>query len=142
MSPDDEREQCGECDPDGLNSAAEFAPQAEPFTRPCLTVAGAQVYAYVDDRGCYVLSVDLDTAQLHYGTDTDARVPIRVKVGGEVLAQRYPDSGCWCVYRTHDGTQNDGIREDSDGTVTTLLWRDEDCLEHDAVTEVGDSSAR
>ena len=35
----EKREQCGRCDPDGINSRARFDPPLEPFTQPCLTVA-------------------------------------------------------------------------------------------------------
>ena len=72
MDPREASEQCRRCDPDRINSRAEFAPQAEPYTRPCPTVAGAHFYAYLDERGCYKLGVHLDTAEVHYGQDHPA----------------------------------------------------------------------
>ena len=152
MDPRVAREQCRRCDPDGVNSRAEFAPQAEPYTRPCLTVAGAQFYAYLDQRGCYKLSVHLDTAEVHYGPQHPATataqapfdhtaeflVPIRIvgDDGTEVADQQYPRRGCRCVYRTHARPMTDGEGDGEGGgcstgpvsvEVTTLIWRDPQC---------------
>ncbi len=70
-------------DLDRINQAATFDPQLETppgeardGARPCLTVAGVQVYAYVEhlDQGpTLVVSVDYDTAG--HGTATGGAEP-------------------------------------------------------------------
>lgn len=82
MSQDDPREYCSRCDPRGLNTSATFSPQREPFTRPCLTVADAQVYVYVDEDGYMVVSVDLEDCLLWRTAAGELVVPLRIMVGG------------------------------------------------------------
>jgi hypothetical protein len=80
--------QCSSCDPGRLNTAASFSAQAEPYTRPCLTIACVHVFAYVDGEGCLTVSVDLDESRLRYGPSPDSPTPLRVRVGvDEVLPQ-------------------------------------------------------
>ena len=120
MAEDDERKQCGRCDPHQLNSTATFSAQLEPFTRPCLTVAGVSVYAYIDDEGCFVVSINLEDSHIHYGADSsaaDVEVPLEITVNDvEVKRRRWPVA-CWCTYRTND----DGC---------SVLHRDGDCPDH------------
>lgn len=58
------------------NAAAEFLPMdaADEASRPCLVVAGVQVYAYVED-GRLRISAHFDTSEL--GTAT----PVTIAIG-------------------------------------------------------------
>jgi hypothetical protein len=119
-----------ELDPQAVNTGARFLPQtprppgaAWDSTRPCLTVAGFQVYAYVDPEGCLVVSVDTETTEMHYGptrpgVDADRPMPVRINLDScEVHARQWPIDldDCLCTYRTDDRGQ------------TTLVRRDPDC---------------
>lgn len=68
-----------------VNMAAKFFPQTDEDTKPCIEVAGAQVYAYVDPDGYLNVSVDLDTVRSFMLTDESGEllVPIRFSVNGE-----------------------------------------------------------
>jgi hypothetical protein len=82
-------------DYDAINEAVTFDPQVPTSPgedpnmtrRPCLTVAGVQVYAYVDDDGVLTVSIDYDTADEAVFGDPSSRhgsawkVPTRVNVG-------------------------------------------------------------
>jgi hypothetical protein len=62
---------------DAANRAAVFHPMTDDSTLPCIEVAGVLVFAYIDKRGVFRVSVDLDTAD----TQGD-EVPIVIKLGG------------------------------------------------------------
>jgi hypothetical protein len=86
-----------------INEAATFDPQQPPEegafnTRPCLTVAGVQIYAYVEtvdlhDGPVLVVSVDYDTAGQSrsvtefaddaavLGWDAEKGIPTEVRIG-------------------------------------------------------------
>jgi hypothetical protein len=70
-----------------INEAAVFLPMTTDDEKPCIEVAGAQVYAYVQD-GTLVVSVHLDTADkavfATYGPD-DGLVPVEVTVGADTV---------------------------------------------------------
>ena len=70
-----------------INEAAVFLPMTNEDEKPCIEVAGAQVYAYVQD-GTLVVSVHLDTADKAvfstYGPDDDL-VPVEVTVGADTV---------------------------------------------------------
>lgn len=54
--------------PDAINRAATFLPQVDGDTRPCITIGGVQVYAYLDRDGSLRVSVDTDTSELPEAT--------------------------------------------------------------------------
>lgn len=92
-----------------LNRAARFLPQQGQDTRPCLTVAGVQVYAYVSDEGVLMVSVNLDDATEPL-TDGDTTVPMIVTVGGRAVfaaeaEQEYDHS------RAKEDARNDYLTE-------------------------------
>lgn len=67
-----------------LNKAATFLPMVdEESERPCLVVAGVQVYAYFKD-GVLRVSVDADTAD-DAVVDRDGGVPLLVAAGDAVV---------------------------------------------------------
>lgn len=108
--------QCSSCDPGRLNTTASFSAQGEPYTRPCLTIAGVQVFAYVDGEGCLTVRVDLDESRLRYGPGPDSPTPLRVRVGAnEVLPRAWPEGDCTCTYLL------------SGSGSAVLLRLDEDC---------------
>lgn len=67
------------------NERASFLPMTTDDEKPCVQVAGALVFAYVEN-GALVVSVDLETAEsgtyAKYGPDRDL-VPVRVNVGSD-----------------------------------------------------------
>lgn len=67
-----------------LNRAAKFLPQTDDETRPCIELAGVQVYAYLDNDGVLRVSVDLDTADERLKDDEDC-VTVRMTVQGETV---------------------------------------------------------
>lgn len=66
------------------NQAATYHPMTDADTKPCIEIAGAQVYAYVED-GYLRVSVDLDTVESWLLRDDSGEllVPIRIAVGAE-----------------------------------------------------------
>lgn len=64
-----------------FNREAKLLPMGAGHTRPCLVVAGVQVYVYLDG-GELRVSVDYDTAS-PFVTDGEGNVPTRVMLGGE-----------------------------------------------------------
>jgi hypothetical protein len=91
---------------DAVNTAATFDPQFETpdgedhdGSRPCLTVAGVQVYAYVQDDGTLRVSLDFDTADPDvFGEDTDGAslpVPVQVALSGQPVYRIDRDGAEW-----------------------------------------------
>jgi hypothetical protein len=79
---------------DAVNTAATFDPQFETpegeehdGSRPCLTVAGVQVYAYVQNDGTLRVSLDFDTADPDvFGEGDDGaalNVPVQLALSGQ-----------------------------------------------------------
>jgi hypothetical protein len=77
---------------DDVNEAATFTPQfvdgadGETLARPCLTVAGVQVYAYVGDDGMLRVTVDTETAdeldrEIIHHNDDSGRPAVIVQTG-------------------------------------------------------------
>jgi hypothetical protein len=68
-----------------VNERVSFLPMTNEDEKPCMQVAGALVFAYVQD-GALVVSVDLDTVEpgafAVYGPDGDC-VPVQVYVGSD-----------------------------------------------------------
>lgn len=79
---------------DELNRAAEFFPQDGEGTRPCIQVAGVQVYVYIDDSGTVRVSVHLDATE-NAVLDARGLVPIRFRivVEGTTIYSSEQDSG-------------------------------------------------
>lgn len=88
-------------DIDAINEGATFAPQTprgdytqeHDGTRPCLTVAGIQIYGYVDLDQRLVVSLHFDTpdddaAEL---LGWDRNVPTVITVGGSWQAEFHKD---------------------------------------------------
>jgi len=70
---------------DQINESADFYPQKEGYTRPGIEVAGAFVFAYVDEAGVLRVSVDLgDASPDVFPCDC---VPLQVTVGSTVVYQ-------------------------------------------------------
>ncbi|MEU9887978.1 hypothetical protein [Sphaerisporangium sp. NPDC051011] len=70
---------------EAANRAAGFSPQVDDKTRPCMTVAGVQVYAYLDPKvGAVRVSIDLDTPEDRL-IRSDETVPVRIDVGDSVV---------------------------------------------------------
>ncbi|MGW7100289.1 hypothetical protein [Streptomyces sp. NPDC054838] len=69
------------------NAAATYLPMdpEEPDTLPCIEIAGAQVYAYVDESGTLRVSVHLDAGDVTALARPDGTVPLRVKVNDDVV---------------------------------------------------------
>ncbi|GAA1614381.1 hypothetical protein GCM10009733_008230 [Nonomuraea maheshkhaliensis] len=67
------------------NQAAAFLPVRDAYTLPCLTIAGVQVYAYLDPKiGAVRVSVDLDTPGPGL-CRSDSTVPVRVDIGDSTV---------------------------------------------------------
>ena len=70
---------------DQINESAVFHPQLEEYTSPAIEVAGAFVFAYVDEAGVLRVSVDLEDASPDvFPCDC---VPLEVTVGSTVVYQ-------------------------------------------------------
>ena len=70
---------------DEINERAVFHPQLEEYTSPAIEVAGAFVFAYVDETGVLRVSVHLEDAS-PYVFPCDC-VPLQVTVGSTVVYQ-------------------------------------------------------
>jgi hypothetical protein len=74
-----------------INRAITFLPvdPADDTTRPCLVVAGVQVYAYVRN-GELIVSLDFDESEIGRGRFSETPVSIHFS-GEEVFASRVTD---------------------------------------------------